>query len=184
MITPLPHRGRGSLRRSRRRVRVISTNNPHPPSAPRWAPPSPAVRERDFVAHRQSLHCRHERHCPFRPLADRISAYRRRPHRAVQLAVRPPPPNPRRRRGLPVADRGYRPGALDARGGRRDHRRTVLARPRLGRRNRPPIRRRGAARHGRARAARQGPRLSLLLHAGRTRGDARPCPRRKALGPV
>ena len=45
------------------------------------------------------------------------------------------------RQGIPAAHRGYRPRALDPRGGGRDHRRAVLARPRVGRRDRPPIRR-------------------------------------------
>ena len=42
--------------------------------------------------------------------------------------------------------------ALDPGGGRRDHRRAVLARPRLGRRDRPPVRPRRAPRRGRARS--------------------------------
>ena len=77
-----------------------------------------------------------DRHRPLRAVADRVSAYRRRAHRAVQLAVRAPS-----RRQLPAAHRGHRPGALDPRGGGGDHRRPRLARPRLGRRDRPPIRR-------------------------------------------
>ena len=68
---------------------------------------------------------------PLRALAHRISAYRRRAHRAVQLAVCAPS-----RRQVPAADRGYRSRALDPAGDRRDPRRARLARPRLGRRRR------------------------------------------------
>ena len=52
--------------------------------------------------------------CPgrdaLRAVADRLPAHRRRAHRALQLALRPP-----HRRALPAAHRGHRPGALDAR---------------------------------------------------------------------
>ena len=45
---------------------------------------------------------------PFRALADRLPAYRRRAHGLVQLAVRPAS-----RRQVPAAHRGHRQGALD-----------------------------------------------------------------------
>src|SRR5438067_286635 len=50
----------------------------------------------------------YERCRPFCALADRVSAYRRRPHRAVQLALCAPS-----RRRVPAAYRGHRPPALD-----------------------------------------------------------------------
>ena len=63
-----------------------------------------------------------------RPLPHRLPAHRRRPHRALQLALGAP-----HRRHVRPAHRGHRPGALDAGGGGRDPRRDALARPRLGR---------------------------------------------------
>ena len=106
---------------------------------------------------------------PLRALADRLPSYRRRPHRAVQLALRAPP-----RRQVPAAHRGYRQGALDPGGDRRDPRRDALARARLGRRDAftsPNC----AARHAEVAhaIARQRPRLSLLHDAGGARRDAR-----------
>ena len=60
----------------------------------------------------------HDRKQKARPalcaLAHRLSAYRRRAHGAVQLAV-----SPAIRRHLPAADRGYRPRPLHPRGDRR-----------------------------------------------------------------
>ena len=66
-----------------------------------------------------------------------LSAYRRRPHGAVQLAVRAPA-----RRAVPAADRRHRPAAQRRRGAPADPRRLPLARPRLGRRarGRRPVR--------------------------------------------
>ncbi len=58
---------------------------------------------------------------------------------------------------------------------RRDPRRADLARPRLGRRRRLPVRPRRAPPRGRRGAAGRGPRLSLLRHAG---GARRRCARR------
>ena len=106
---------------------------------------------------------------PFRPIAHRLPARRRRPHRALQLAARPP-----RRRRVRAAHRGHRRRAIVGRDGRRHPAGDALARPGLGRR----ARRRRAARTvlpvaalrsapRRRRAARRGrPRL-LRLHAAR-----------------
>ena len=99
----------------------------------------------------------------FAPSPDRLPAYRRRPHRAVQLALRPPP-----RRQVPAAHRGHRQGALDHGGDRRDPRRDALARPRLGRPRILPVAILGAARRGRAQAARARRRLPLLHDARRS----------------
>ena len=111
------------------------------------------------------------RHRPFCAVADRLSAYRRRPHGAVQLALRPPA----LRRHVPAAHRGHRPAALDAGGGRRDHRRAVLARARLGRRDRAPVRPRRPPCRGRAPAA--GARAAPITATAR-----RPSSRRCASG--
>jgi lysophospholipid acyltransferase (LPLAT)-like uncharacterized protein len=45
---PLPHCGRGWAPRQRRPGEGDAGKDPHPPSAARWAPPSPALRERGF----------------------------------------------------------------------------------------------------------------------------------------
>ena len=78
------------------------------------------------------------------------------------------------RRQVPAAHRGHRPRALDPGGGRRDPRRAALARASTGT-ARSSSSSRAPRRH--AEVARQlladGQRLSLLLHAGGTRGDAR-----------
>ena len=105
---------------------------------------------------------------PVRPVADRLPAHRRRPHGAVQLAVRPPS-----RRQVPAADRGHRQGALDQGRDRRDPRRDALARPRLGRARILPVAILGAPRRGRPPAARARRRLPLLHDAGGARGAAR-----------
>ena len=60
----------------------------------------------------------HERHRPLRPLAHRLPPYRRRAHRLFNWLFAEPS-----RRHVPPAHRGYRPRALDARGGGGDHRR-------------------------------------------------------------
>src|SRR5690242_1072072 len=54
-IIPLPHCGRGWLRRQPRAgedVRICKA--PHPPIASRRAPPSPALRERGYTGHAAS----------------------------------------------------------------------------------------------------------------------------------
>ena len=86
---------------------------------------------RDIDARQRIPFARYDRtrRHPLRPLAHRLPAYRRRPHRAVQLALCARP-----RRQDAAADRGHRPRALDRGGDRRDPRRPDLARPRLGRR--------------------------------------------------
>ena len=63
----------------------------------------------------------------FAPSPTGYPAYRRRAHRALQLAVRPPP-----WRQVPAAHRGHRPRPLHPAGRRRDPRRTVMARPAIG----------------------------------------------------
>ena len=57
----------------------------------------------------------HETRPALRALAHRHAAYRRRAHRAVQLALCPP-----HRRHVPAAHRGHRPRALHPRSGGRD----------------------------------------------------------------
>ena len=83
---------------------------------------------------------------------------------------------------LSAAHRGHRPGALDAGGGGGDRRRPAMARPRLGRRGRPPVRPRRTPCRGRPPIAGRRRRLSLLVHSGRARGDAREGAGREALG--
>src|SRR3546814_12287159 len=61
---------------------------------------------------------------PFRPLADRLPAYRRCPHGAVQLAVRAPS-----RRQLPAAQRGYRTRTAAPGSRRKELRGPTVARP-------------------------------------------------------
>ena len=72
----------------------------------------------------------------FAPSPDRLSAYRRRAHGPVQLAL-----CTRSRRQVSAADRGYRSCTLDSRGDRGDLSRPDMARPRLGRRADQPVRR-------------------------------------------
>ena len=66
---------------------------------------------------------------PLRAVADRLPARRRRAHRALQLALRPPA-----RRRVRPADRRHRRRALVGRHGHRHPRQPAVARPRLGRR--------------------------------------------------
>ena len=70
------------------------------------------------LRHNPARRIRFSRHVPirrhaFRPLAHRLSAYRRRAHRSVQLAASPPA-----RRQDAAAHRGHRPRALDGGGHR------------------------------------------------------------------
>src|SRR5689334_8189087 len=103
-----------------------------------------------------------------RPLTHGLSAYRRRPNRPLQLALRSPP-----RREVPAAHRGYGPGALDD-GRHRGHpRRNALARARLGRARILSVAILGAARRDRAPPARPRSRLSLLYDPRGTRRPAR-----------
>ena len=105
---------------------------------------------------------------PLRALADRLPAHRRRPDRALQLALRPP-----RRRHLPAQDRGHRPRPLDARGDGGDPRRPDLARPRLGRRADQPVRaRRPPRRGGAARWSRAAPPTAAMRPSRRSRPSA------------
>ena len=127
--------------------------------------------------------------CPdaraIRSLTDGRPAHRGCADGTVQLA-----PGPRQRRPVPAPDRGHRPRALDPGERRADLRRPALARARLGRGARVPVRARRAPRRGRAAAARRGPRLPLhapaasrsrpgtrstatAASAARTRGRAR-----------
>ena len=68
---------------------------------------------------------------PLRPVSHRLPARRRRPHRALQLALRAPA-----RRHVRAAHRGHRRRAVVGGDGHRHPRRPALARPRLGRRAR------------------------------------------------
>ena len=72
---------------------------------------------------------------PVRAVTHRLPAPRQRPHGPVQLAVRPP-----HGRRLPRAGRGHRHRAQPARAHRHHLRVDALARPRLGRGARPPVR--------------------------------------------
>ena len=74
----------------------------------------------------------------FRPIPHRLPARRRRPHRPLQLAARPP-----RRRRVRAAHRGHRRRAIVGRDGRRHPARDALARHELGRRARRRRRRTG-----------------------------------------
>ena len=96
---------------------------------------------------------------PPRPPASCISAA---PATALFNWLYRPPPQGR----LPAAHRGHRPAALDPGRHRRHHRRPEMARPRLGRRDRLPVRPRRPPRRGGPPAAGRGQGLSLLLHAG------------------
>ena len=109
----------------------------------------------------------------FRALPDRLPAYRRRAHRAVQLALRQA-----LRRQVPAAHRGHRPRALDRGGGRGDPRRPQLARPRLGRRGGPPVRARRAPSRGGA--SNCSPRAAPIAATRRPRNSTR-CARSRAL---
>ena len=81
---------------------------------------------------------------PIRPFAHRLPPHRRRAHRAVQLALRPP-----HRRHVHPAHRGHRRRAQFPGGRGRHPQRPALARPRLGRR--PAHRRRHRPEQGRLR---------------------------------
>ena len=113
---------------------------------------------------------------PLRPLAHRLPPRRRRPHGALQLALRPAD-----RRHLRPAHRGHRPGA--------QHRRRTPASSSTGSSwlgitwDEGPFFQGayGAAPPGRRRApARRGQGLPLLLHPGGARRAARARPRRRA----
>src|SRR5439155_1117973 len=113
---------------------------------------------------------------PLRALAHRLPAHRRRPHRAVQLAV-----GAEEQGRIRAAHRGHRPVAQHAAERRGDHRRPQVARARLGR---------GADRRRTARALfpdaaarnlrqapgipdRAGQGVPLRLHEGRAGPSAR-----------
>ena len=83
-----------------------------------------------------------------RALADRLPAHRRRAHRALQLALRPP-----HRRHVPAAHRGHRPRPLDPRGDRRRSSRACA----------------GSASTGTARRSASSPRAGRHAEVGRTR---------------
>ena len=117
------------------------------------------------------LHDRARRH-PLCPLAHRLPPYRRRAHRAVQLALCARP-----RRQDAAADRGHRPRALDRGRDRRDPRRADLARPRLGRRVVYQFSR--AARHREVAEAAAGRRQGLSLLRDARKSSPR-CARRRA----
>ena len=112
-------------------------------------------------------HGRPSRHA-FRPVAHRLPAYRRGAHGAVQLAFRQ-----EERRQDAAAHRGHRPRALDRGRDPGDPRRPHLARHRLGRRRRAPVRPRLAPQGGRREPRRRRPRLSLLREPAGAGGDAR-----------
>ncbi len=103
-----------------------------------------------------------------RPRADRVPARRWSAHRALQLALRPPP-----RRHLRAPDRGHRRGALAGRVDPRDPGHDAVARPGLGRGSVPAERPAGPVRRGGGPAAPGRPRLRVLLHAGRGEGAER-----------
>ena len=109
-----------------------------------------------------------------RPLPHRLPPRRRRPHRAVQLALRPP-----HRRHDRAPDRGHRPGAEHRRPHPGDPRRARLARHHLGRGAVLPGRVRRPAPRRRRASAGGGQGVSLLLHP---RGAGRPAGRAEAAG--
>ena len=120
---------------ARRRAYAVPAATPRPMAKCRDALGSMSIALTPFAATMvQGPPMSRARRHPLCPLAHRLSAYRRRPHRAVQLALCAPA-----RRQDAAADRGHRPRALDRGGHRRDHRRADLARPRLGRRDRLPV---------------------------------------------
>ena len=99
---------------------------------------------------------------PLRPVPHRLPARRRRPHGALQLALRAPP-----RRHVRAAHRGHRRRALVGRHGHGHPRRPALARPRLGRRARTSAgrTRRTSSRSGSTATARRRARLVEDGHA-------------------
>jgi hypothetical protein len=113
---------------------------------------------------------------PLRSFSDRLSARRRRPHRPLQLALRPAS-----RRRVRASHRGHRRGALVGGDGRGHSSRHALARPRLGRgaaRRRPlravlPVRSPRPSPCDGGQARRAGKRVLLLLHARGAQGEAR-----------
>ena len=160
---------------ARQAVRTADSEH-NRPFAALWCGPLDAARGRHLIKRNHSLPAEYRSHdCPhsFRPQPDRLSAHRRRPHGAVQLAVRPAA-----RRAVPAADRRYRRRAERGRGPAADPRRLQVAGPRLGRRphrRRPrqprpvrlvfPVAAAGPLSGGGERAARQGAGLSRLRHA-------------------
>ena len=74
---------------------------------------------------------------------------------------------PRARRKVPSQDRGHRPRAFHPRSDAGDPRRDDVARSRLGRRGRQPVRAQGSPRRCRACHAARRHGLQVLLHAGR-----------------
>ena len=126
--------------------------NPHPLNYP--IQPSPKTHDR--------LHHLNPR--PLRPIPHRLPPRRRRPHRSLQLALRPPagrrhdPPHRRHRRRSQQAR--TRPG---------HHRRPPVARPRLGRGPVLPIPAPRSLQRRRAKMPRQRQRLPLLLRRRKIR---------------
>ena len=130
---PRPRRHDGSGRRaagivSHRNDRHIAHRIAPRPARHRKSQRQAAQSEQELTVHGKRKQQRERRPSgrsgdAVRALAHRLPAYRRRAHRLVQLALRPPP-----RRPHPPADRGYRPQAQHAGSDRCDHRRARLAR--------------------------------------------------------
>ena len=102
---------------------------------------------------------------PLLPVPDGPLPRRRRPHGPLQLALRAA-----RGRPLPAAQRGHRPGPQRGALARGDPRRPALARPGVGRGDRPPVRAPRRPRRRRDEADRGRPRLLVRLHEGGDRG--------------
>src|SRR5581483_8649519 len=111
--------------------------------------------------------------------SDRLSAHRRRAHRAVQLSFCPP-----HRRQIHPAHRGYRPRALHAAGDSGDPGRDAVARARLRRRAVLSDRAFSALQGKSPRAARSGESLSVRVLARRARRQAPGGAERKAQADV
>ena len=118
----LIRKGGGEVRKYRasglRRTFYVET-------APQRAHVCTVAQERTTIG--ASVKWRHDPR-PFRAVAHRLPARRRRPHRALQLALRAAA-----RRRVRAAHRGHRRRAVVRRDGRGHPRRPALARPRLGR---------------------------------------------------
>ena len=116
-LTSLAARGGGLGHLGFLRLSTPFAANARASCQPRRAPASCATGAR-HVPRRHAL----------RPLADRLLAHRRRPHRAVQLALRPP-----HGRHDAAPDRGHRPRAIDRTCDCGNPRWNDVARARLGR---------------------------------------------------